>query len=335
MGRMRIRYIAAAAVLAASVLALTTCSNPVDLVEAATVEVMKANDRYLEVVSTTPVAGATTVNPGSRIRMILDRNVDMDSVDASTISIVKSGGGAVTWTATFDPVTKTLSIKPTTILDDSASYTVTVSGVLGSDGSALLADVAWQFLTVDAPSGQVVVASTNPASLAGYTNTTTVEVTITDPNTLAKQFTVASSEAALDNPDLNGGSWFWNLIGATVAHTIPAVQGTQYTYAMIKDTSPLQYSTVLDTGIIYDTVAPAAPTVSGTTPTTDRTPTWSWTSGGGGGNGTFEHQLDSTAGVWTSTTALSQTPGGDLALGNHTLYVRERDNAGNWSTNGS
>ncbi len=335
MGRMRIRYYALAAVLAVAVIALTTCSNPIDLVQAATVEVMKANDRYLEVVSTTPVAGATTVNPGSRIRLILDRDVDIDSVNGSTISVVGSISGTATWTATFDPVTKTLSIKPTTILDGPAEYTVAVSGIRGSDGSTLLEDVAWQFNTITAPSGQVVVTSTNGESLAGYTNIPSVNVTIINPNGLADEFTVASSEAALDDPEANGASWDWEGIGGTIAHTIPAIQGLQYTFAMIKDLSPEQFSGVLDTGIIYDTVAPNAPTLSGTTPTTDRTPTWSWASGGGGGNGTFRYQLDSTAGAWTTTTAVSYTPAGDLALGNHTLYVQERDNAGNWSTNGS
>jgi len=37
-----------------------------------------------------------------------------------------------------------------------------------------------------------------------------------------------------------------------------------------------------DDTTIYDTVAPGAPTVSGTTPTNDTTPTWTWTAGGGG-----------------------------------------------------
>ena len=163
MGRMRLRRAAArlaaasaaAAAVALAVLPLTTCSNPVDLVEAVTVEVMKGNDRYLEVVGTTPAAGAPTVNPGTRIRLTFDRDVDMNTVDSSTISINKSGGGAVTWTSIFDPQTKVLSIKPATILDDSADYTVAVIGVAGADGSALLETVAWQFHTIMAPAGQV------------------------------------------------------------------------------------------------------------------------------------------------------------------------------------
>ena len=81
---------------------------------------------------------------------------------------------------------------------------------------------------------------------------------------------------------------------------------------------------------------PNAPTVSGTTPTTDTTPTWSWTAGGGG-NGAFRHKLDNnnlTTGA-TQTTATSFTPGAALSVGTHTLYVQERDTAGNWSVSGS
>ena len=85
--------------------------------------------------------------------------------------------------------------------------------------------------------------------------------------------------------------------------------------------------------ITVDTTAPNAPTVMGTTPTNDDTPTWSWSSGGGG-NGTYRHQLDSQAGAWTETTDTDWTPGAGLSDGAHTLYVQERDDAGNWSGSG-
>jgi hypothetical protein len=85
----------------------------------------------------------------------------------------------------------------------------------------------------------------------------------------------------------------------------------------------------------YDTVAPTAPTVSGTALVTTATPTWTWTAGTGG-NGTFRYKIDSsdlTSGA-TETTALTLTSG-SLTEGTHILYVQERDAAGNWSTSGS
>jgi hypothetical protein len=88
--------------------------------------------------------------------------------------------------------------------------------------------------------------------------------------------------------------------------------------------------------ITYDTTAPNAPSVSGTTPTKNTTPTWNWISGGGGGNGTYRYKLDNsdlTTGA-TTTTGMSYTPPAQ-ADGSHTLYVQERDAAGNWSLSGS
>jgi hypothetical protein len=85
--------------------------------------------------------------------------------------------------------------------------------------------------------------------------------------------------------------------------------------------------------VTVDTTPPGAPTVTATRATPLR-PTWAWTSGGGG-NGTFQFQLDSTGGAWTTTTATRFTAFEDLSLGAHALYVRERDDAGNWSAIGS
>lgn len=77
------------------------------------------------------------------------------------------------------------------------------------------------------------------------------------------------------------------------------------------------------------------PAVSGTTPTNDTTPTWTWTSGGG--NGTFRYKLDNsdlTSGA-TVTTNNSYTPSAELSEGGHTLYVQEKNDAGEWSGSGS
>ena len=87
----------------------------------------------------------------------------------------------------------------------------------------------------------------------------------------------------------------------------------------------------------YDTTAPTAPTVtSAAASTNNTTPEWTWTQGGGG-NGTYRYKLDNndlTSGA-TETTTASYTPTTGLIDGAHTLYVQERDDAGNWSASGS
>ncbi|RCX18732.1 hypothetical protein DFR58_1041, partial [Anaerobacterium chartisolvens] len=86
-----------------------------------------------------------------------------------------------------------------------------------------------------------------------------------------------------------------------------------------------------------NTNAPDAPNVTGTTPTNDTTPTWGWTQGVNAGNGTYRYKVNSSdlsTGA-TETTDTYYTPGSSLSDGTHTLYVQERDDAGNWSASGS
>lgn len=93
-------------------------------------------------------------------------------------------------------------------------------------------------------------------------------------------------------------------------------------------------------GVVVGTLGPSAPNaplVSGTTPTTDTTPTWNWVSNGGGGNGTFRYKLDDgnlDTGA-TLTTSRTFTPATALSGGTHTLYVQERNHNGFWSSSGS
>ena len=85
--------------------------------------------------------------------------------------------------------------------------------------------------------------------------------------------------------------------------------------------------------ILVDTIPPVAPVVSGPARTNNPQPTWTWTPGGGG-NGTYRHDLDA-SGVWLLTTGVAFTPTTELGDGTHTLRVQERDDAGNWSADGS
>ncbi len=87
--------------------------------------------------------------------------------------------------------------------------------------------------------------------------------------------------------------------------------------------------------VIVDTTPPNKPVVHGPTATADNTPTWTWASGGGGGSGNYKFWLDvddASKGLETKDTVY--TPATELAEGTHTLFVAERDRAGNWSLSG-
>jgi Putative Ig domain len=93
--------------------------------------------------------------------------------------------------------------------------------------------------------------------------------------------------------------------------------------------------TALDTlTITLDTTPPGMPTVNGPSPVHTRTPSWSWASGGNG-NGIYRYRLDiDDLASATSTTDTAYTSSKDLDPGSHTLFVQERDAAGNWSHSG-
>jgi hypothetical protein len=133
----------------------------------------------------------------------------------------------------------------------------------------------------------------------------------------------------LDSTDPNG----WTINPATSYTPLTALaDGTHVLYVKELDDAG-HMSPAGSYAVTVDTTPPAAPTVTAALVTARRS-AWTWTSGGGG-NGTFQYQLDSTGGAWTPTTATRFVSTEDLALGAHVLYVRERDDAGNWSAIGS
>jgi hypothetical protein len=78
--------------------------------------------------------------------------------------------------------------------------------------------------------------------------------------------------------------------------------------------------------IIVDKTPPTAPVVAGETPSAD--PIWTWL-GGGGGNGTFRYRLDAAA--YAGTTLAKRYNPSQVTDVDHTLYVEEQDDHGNWS----
>lgn len=162
-------------------------------------------------------------------------------------------------------------------------------------------------------------------------------VTAVSPTNSAPHWIWASSEDG-------SGIFRFGFTPDTAASLTPDTTATQYTMSTgyDNDSSYILYVTEKDTTgnwspfglfvVKVDLVPPSPPSVSCTTPTNDETPTWSISSIDG--NGRFRYKLDSndfTSGA-TEISETSFTPSGALSAGTHTLYVQERDAAGNWST---
>ena len=82
---------------------------------------------------------------------------------------------------------------------------------------------------------------------------------------------------------------------------------------------------------------PSPPTLSSPILTASQRPVWTWNTATAVGSGTFRVKIDNSD--FSSGTTLvagpTYTPTSDLAEGAHTLYVQEKDVAGNWSSTAS
>jgi len=92
----------------------------------------------------------------------------------------------------------------------------------------------------------------------------------------------------------------------------------------VKDTIPVPAK---------DTTPPNKPLVQSPASSATAQPTWTWSSGGGGA-GVYRFSLDVDSFPKPESMVTSYTPSTNLGDGVHTLYVQERDSAGNWSSSG-
>ncbi|HKP94316.1 MAG TPA: Ig-like domain-containing protein [Fibrobacteria bacterium] len=114
----------------------------------------------------------------------------------------------------------------------------------------------------------------------------------------------------------------------------PLKEGKHILYVQERDSAG-NWSATASFSLRVDLTPPTAPVFDLTprSPLNSLKPVWTWKSGGNGENGTYRYKLDNAA--LESGAALSDsgkyTPVGNLSEEPHTLYVQERDSAGNWS----
>lgn len=139
----------------------------------------------------------------------------------------------------------------------------------------------------------------------------------------------------LDNPNLAVGAVTTTALSLTPKN--PLKQGSHTLYVQeALSASPVRWTPSGSFTIEIDTVPPGVPKVSGAAQTNNSLPTWNWTSGGRG-NGTYRYKLDNSnlKSDAIIVTIAAFTPDTALSEGKHTLYVQERDEAGNWSASGN
>ena len=223
----------------------------------------------------------------------------------------------------------------TPVINYSDSYSWTLSA---GDGSKT---VYSQFIdpannVTDPPFTYTIELDETSPSASGFTINSDAAVASNTAVTLTYNYTENNAVWAEYRND--GESWSGrnSLSGGSESAnwTLKSEVGTRTVYVRLKDIAGNE--AVFSDQIYLDNAAPGVPVVSVNAVSYTYTPVWSWTSGGGG-SGDFRYKLDDNnfSSGYTETTSTSYTPASDLSAGNHTLYVQEKDSAGNWSDSGS
>lgn len=248
------------------------------------------------------------------------------------------------------------------------SYTVYASGYDALSNFIDLVSVDWDKTgTLDAISGSSTSYTFSPSTAptsgiitvddgATHTDTTGtltvnpgaldhfVITTISDPQELAVAFNITITAQDTVNNTVMGFTGTVDLTGPT--GMVPAITAAFVTGARTESItiSNIQSGVAItatnsagaENGIsntfdVTDTTAPAAPTVTSTTPIDDFTPTWIWNTPAT--TVEFRYSLVD-GGPWSITVATNYTSAA-LPYGTYTLYVQARDSLNNWSTSGN
>lgn len=120
------------------------------------------------------------------------------------------------------------------------------------------------------------------------------------------------------------------------APIVPLDSGAHILYVEERDQAG-NWSSAASKGVRIDLTPPPAPIVilSASSKPNNPLPGWTWSSVKGDGIGIYRYRLDdSNAVAGTETPLRAFASPTDLSDGRHTLYVTERDSAGNWSSVG-
>jgi hypothetical protein len=261
------------------------------------------------------IANPSSVYPGGSSNLI----VDATDGDGDTLTISWDSGGNGSITGSGSSVTYAAPSTP-------GSYVLSVTVDDGTDSVTGKVVVAVVPEPVEPNGSPVIHTLTANPFIVGKGGSSTITASASDPDGDTLSYTWGVVEAG-------GGGVSGS--GSSATYTAPSVEGNFTVKVEVSDGSGGVATGYV--GIrVDDQMLPNPPVVSGPSLTNDSTPTWTWVSGGGGGNGTFRYKLDDadlTTGA-TETTSTSFTPAADLSDGVHTLYVQERDDAGNWSASG-
>lgn len=282
-------------------------------------------DGVRQTASETLVEGANTITRSAKdaagngysatLTVHLDTKAPIVKITAPVAGLLtRQSSIAVTWTvdAAAQSVRTTESLEGKQGKIDIIRDHIDAAGNRGADTVSVFRDTV-------APGAVSFVSPTSPA-VVNASHTLPVQWAWTRTGEAADSFLVSLNGAAAVKQ-----------AGTSYVLSNPANQN--YTLQVQEVDVAGNISAPTSRGILVDKLAPPAPTVTGTTPT--GSPTWNWSAGSGSdGARIFRYRLAPATDYSAEGPGASYSPSG-LSSGTHTLYVQERDEAGNWSTDGS
>jgi Ice-binding-like/Bacterial Ig-like domain len=202
-----------------------------------------------QVTATTPVQGATGVTLNAVITATFSKAMNPTTISATTFTVTKIGGAAVTGTVTYAASGSIATFTPTTALAPGTQFTATITTGAqdqASPANALAANSVWNFTTGTAPNPPTV---TSTIPLAGATG-------LPINQTISATFSKAMNPATINSTTfrVTGAG------GASVAGVV--TYSTPGSVATFTPTANLAYSTLYTATITTTAADPAGSTLA-------------------------------------------------------------------------
>jgi hypothetical protein len=180
------------------------------------------------VVSSAPADAAIGIGAGAAVTATFSEPMLPSSLSPSTFVLRDGAGATVPATVTYDPGTSTATLRPTSALAFSTTYTAVVpaGGARDLAGNALAADVHWSFST-EASTPPVLVVTSSPGGFGSYLGEilkneglnayATIDVGLLTPSVLAPFDVVLLGETTLTASQVTALSDWVNAGGNLIA----------------------------------------------------------------------------------------------------------------------
>ena len=234
-------------------LLLASCPSPLlNQIEEAVVEVVTPP----AVLSVFPgIDGQDIATNLENISVTFSKAIQAGSVTAATFKVTAEDGTTIT--GLFKVTNDTVTFEPNGTLDFSTTYTVTISGILDSDGNPLSVTYTWTFTTglapdTEKPTGDYISIANDSTwttthsvllEIKGSDNYGVAQVFISDTNDFSGENWITYDPETEDDP-------------IYVNYTLPDGDGTKTVYAKFKDGAGLVSESSVSDTINVDTTPP-------------------------------------------------------------------------------